>query len=299
MTQAQQAGRAATAEAEAPRAGTQVVNGVRLAYQTCGSGPPVLLLAPMGAPAALWNLFTVPALVAAGYSTIALDHRGVPPSEMPPAPYAITEMAADAAGIIEAVAAGPCSLMGHSLGGYIGEELARTRPELVTGLVLSASAGRPSAYLSAQLDSALALASLLDPVPPIVDAAGALPNMLTDAELQNDDAAVKAQLDGIIDGQAAAFRNPGRLGQVRAVQDWLHDPDLTRRWAEITCPTLCLAFECDINVPPRLIREAASAMPGAEYVEIAGARHAGPLTHHDEFIGVVLDFLARAAGAPA
>ena len=54
---------------------------------------------------------------------------------------------------------------------------------------------------------------------------------------------------------------------------------------------MVVAFAQDGNIPPVLNREVAEAIPGCAYVEIAGAGHAGGMTHRHEVRGHVLPFL--------
>ena len=51
-------------------------------------------------------------------------------------------MAADTAALIEHLGLGPCDIIGYSLGGYIAQELAVTRADLVRRLVLLAGQAR-------------------------------------------------------------------------------------------------------------------------------------------------------------
>ena len=51
-------------------------------------------------------------------------------------------MAADTAALIEHLRLGPCDIIGYSLGGYIAQELAATRPDLIRRLVLMAGPGQ-------------------------------------------------------------------------------------------------------------------------------------------------------------
>ena len=56
--------------------------------------------------------------------------------------------------------------------------------------------------------------------------------------------------------------NPGRLGQYEAALAWSTDPARTTRWPEVRVPCLVLAFEHDVDSPPRYAREAAEIIPG-------------------------------------
>src|ERR1700733_6517112 len=107
------------------------VDGVRLVYNISGHGPPLVLVCGTGQAAYTWSLFQVPALVAAGYTVITFDNRGMPPSDCPPAPYTVQEMAHDLAGLIEGLGLAPCRVVGFSLGAMIAQELALARPDLV------------------------------------------------------------------------------------------------------------------------------------------------------------------------
>src|SRR5215831_12721883 len=87
-----------------------------------------------------------PALVGAGYQVVLMDNRGTGGSDAPPAPYAVADLAADAAGLIEQLGIGRCRLVGWSLGGYVAEFLAAERPDLVRAVALLGSAGPPTAF---------------------------------------------------------------------------------------------------------------------------------------------------------
>ena len=114
-----------------------LVNGISIDYTIAGEGPPVLLICGTGQPADLW-FAQVADLAAAGHRVITFDNRGCGRSAAPPAPYQVADMAADTAALIEHLRLGPCDVIGYSLGGYIAQQLAVTRPGLVRRLVLMA-----------------------------------------------------------------------------------------------------------------------------------------------------------------
>jgi pimeloyl-ACP methyl ester carboxylesterase len=78
-------------------------------------------------------------LLAEHLQVIAFDNRGVGQSDKPAGPYSAPLLAADTAGLIEALDIGPTAVMGHSMGGFIAQELTLSRPELVGKLILSAT----------------------------------------------------------------------------------------------------------------------------------------------------------------
>src|SRR5688500_6876944 len=115
--------------------GEVAVDGVRIAYDVQGDGPPVLLIAGTGMPAAMWSVLIAPHLLDAGYRVITYDNRGIAPSDVPPPPYTVEEMAGDAVAVVEGVGGGPVAVMGASLGGTIAQELTLRRPDLVAAVI--------------------------------------------------------------------------------------------------------------------------------------------------------------------
>ncbi len=91
-------------------------NGIRLAFDRHGRGERVLFIMGTSASGRVWTLHQTPALVAAGYQAITFDNRGVPPSEAPPGRYSLDDMVADTKGLIEAIGAAPCRIVGHLAG---------------------------------------------------------------------------------------------------------------------------------------------------------------------------------------
>jgi pimeloyl-ACP methyl ester carboxylesterase len=116
------------------------VSGVRLAYELHGQGTPVLFLPGTSMVKEAWLVGPAPALADAGYQVVLVDNRGVGGSDAPSAPYAVADLAADAAGLIEQLGIGRCRLVGYSLGGFVAEFLAAERPDLVRAVAVLGSA---------------------------------------------------------------------------------------------------------------------------------------------------------------
>src|SRR5260370_20898702 len=217
-----------------------IVHGISIDSSTAGEGPPVLLICGPGQPADLW-FAQVADLTAAGPTVIACDNRGCGRSEAPPAPYLVADMAADTAALIEHLGLGPCDIIGYSLGGYIAQELAVTRADLVRRLALLAGAGPAPAYALARSRAAVDLARALDPLPPRFDVADLLLSLPPMAQLQDDDDAVKITIS-LIDA-AEPWTNPGRLGQYQADLAWLEDNVHLARLGPTQSPYPAKAFE--------------------------------------------------------
>lgn len=264
---------------------------MELAYEVVGAGEPVVLIGGSGMPAIGW-WSQGPTLEAAGYQVVTFASRGIAPSQATPAPYTIAGMAADTASLIEHLDLEACRVVGLSLGGFIAEELSRSRPDLVRAAVLIASAGRPTAFVKAKFDAERELFARCE-VPPSHDAVDTLAHVLPFAALQNDDAAVE-QWIAMLAHQHDAWAAPdGRLGQHQAAWAWMLDEDRAGRWGAVSCPCLVVAFEHDLYFSPRVGREAAEAMPQGQFAEIAGATHGGLFERSEEISGLLTSFLGR------
>jgi pimeloyl-ACP methyl ester carboxylesterase len=276
------------------RVGETICNGVRLYWETHGEGPPVLLIAGAGAPPMTWHAGGfISTLVEAGYRVVAFANRGVEPSESPPAPYSVEQMAGDTAELIAALDLAPCRIVGYSLGGLIAEELCCRHAELLGDVVLLASAGRGSAFFRLYAQAQVELARALDA--PASNRVASDRLLLTQpiSVLQNDDETVE-MMRSIVE-TSPPWRNPGRVGQWTAIADWARDDNRTARWELLTPRCLVISFEHDLAWPPSRSREAADAMPNAQYKEIAGAAHGGVLSHGAEVSHAVLDFFKESA----
>src|SRR6204780_5126815 len=97
---------------------TVALDGVTLDYQVRGEGDPVILICGCGQPAIAWDLGVAPGLVAAGFSVVTFDNRGVAPSSSPPAPYTIAEMVDDTIGLLDHLGLDAVHIAGYSMGGW-------------------------------------------------------------------------------------------------------------------------------------------------------------------------------------
>jgi pimeloyl-ACP methyl ester carboxylesterase len=255
-----------------------------------GAGEPLVLVAGCGQPAVAWHLSLVPALVDAGYAVATFDNRGVAPSSSPPAPYSVDAMTDDLVALLDHLGWDDAvRVAGHSLGGWIAETLVLDHPGRVRAAALMGSANAPTAWELAITTVERDLARLDYDLPPLFYATETL-RYLPISDLQ-DSETVRTWLSFM--GDLPVWPNPGRLGQYEAALAWSSDPVRTTRWPEVAIPCLVLGFEHDVDSPPRYARQAAAAIPGCEYREVAGAGHIGIITHADEVARILVDFFAR------
>ena len=112
-------------------------NGINIAYEINGTGHPLVIIAGVGYGKWFWHKI-VPGL-ATHFQVITFDNRGAGESDKPDGPYTVAQMGADTAGLLDALNITRAYVMGHSLGGYIAQELIVTRPDLVGKLILAST----------------------------------------------------------------------------------------------------------------------------------------------------------------
>lgn len=107
---------------------------------TGGDGPPVMLLHGWMASADLNWCGAYGDLIQAGYRVLAIDHRGHGRGLRPIVPFRLTDCAADAAAVLRHLDLAPARVVGYSMGGAIAQLVAHEQPDVVEGVVLSATA---------------------------------------------------------------------------------------------------------------------------------------------------------------
>lgn len=112
-------------------------NGIELAYQIHGEGQPLILITGVGYGMWFWHKI-IPEL-SRHYRVIAFDNRGAGESDKPEGPYTVSMMAADTAGLLDNLGITQAYVFGHSLGGFIAQELAVTRPDLISKIILAST----------------------------------------------------------------------------------------------------------------------------------------------------------------
>jgi 3-oxoadipate enol-lactonase len=111
------------------------VGEIELDYERGGDGPPLLMIMGMSGTSLSWGEPFLGEL-RSSFDTIVYDHRGVGASTRLDGPVTIREMAADAAGLLDALELDSAHVLGISMGGMIAQELALAAPERIRTLAL-------------------------------------------------------------------------------------------------------------------------------------------------------------------
>jgi pimeloyl-ACP methyl ester carboxylesterase len=108
---------------------------IELSYERAGDGPPLLLVMGMSGTKHHWGEQVLEEL-RRDFDTIVYDHRDAGDSTKTGQPFAISDLAYDAAGLLEALALDSVHVMGISMGGMVAQELALAHPERIRSLTL-------------------------------------------------------------------------------------------------------------------------------------------------------------------
>lgn len=133
------------------------VNGADFTYRSFGKkeGIPVIFLQHFTGNMDNWDPEVTNA-IASNYPVILFNNRGVGSSNGT-TPENVSDMAKDAVDFIRALGYNKVNILGFSLGGFIGQEIAANYPELVNKLILAGTGsigGKAIAQLESHLEKA-------------------------------------------------------------------------------------------------------------------------------------------------
>jgi 3-oxoadipate enol-lactonase len=261
--------------------------GARIYWEAHGSGDPILLIMGLGATLEWWDRL-MPVL-SPRYRTIVFDNRGVGRSDVPPGPYAIPEMAADAAAVLDAAGAASAHVFGASMGGMIAQELALNHSARVRSLILGCTAcgGTQAVPASREVAAALGARATMTREEAMWVMAPYIFDSSTPRERVAEDIAMRLR---------ATVSNEGYFAQLQAIRSWRGTYD---RLGGITMPTLVMHGETDQLVPPENGRIIARAIPGATLIMLPNASHIFFTDQFDASSEAILSFLDQASAETA
>jgi pimeloyl-ACP methyl ester carboxylesterase len=119
--------------------------GVRIYYETAGSGRPLVLHAGAAGDLRMWQRAGYVDALTDRHRVIQIDHRGQGLSDRPVGleAHRIGEYMADVEAVLDREEIASCVFWGHADGGRVGIELAASAPQRVSALVASGVVDEP------------------------------------------------------------------------------------------------------------------------------------------------------------
>jgi pimeloyl-ACP methyl ester carboxylesterase len=284
---------------------------VTLEYETVGSpgDPPLLLVPGFGAQLIAWPRAFCERLAAGGRFVIAFDNRDCGlsskldghPADVPSitaaassgdferaralAPYTLSEMADDAAGLLSALGIERAHVLGSSMGGMIAQTMAIEHPErLLTLTSMMSTTGEPAVGRS----SPEARQVLLKPAP--ADRAGYIDaserSLVWRSKRYSDLAAVRSLAGKSYD---RCYCPEGVTRQLAAM---IASGSRAERLGEVRVPTLVMHGLDDTLIAPSGGERTAALIPDASLLLLQDMGHDRPEPLWPELCGAILEHTA-------
>lgn len=282
-------------------------NGITIEYEEQGSGEPLLLVMGLGGQLIDWPQPFVDRLAAAGFRVIRFDNRdsglstamsSEPPStgalakavllrRLLKAEYRLSDMADDAAGLLDALGIESAHVAGISMGGMIAQSLAIQHPARVRSLtsIMSTTGNRKVGQPALRLvwRTARRRVPTRDTA---VEAGVETFRHITGPTFDVDEFRRMAEA-----AVARSFRPAGTARQTAAI---MASPDRTEALRSVDVPTLVIHGLLDRLVKPSGGMATAAAVPGSRLLMYNDMAHDLPWTRWDEMVDAIARNAARA-----
>lgn len=279
---------------------TVEANGITIEYETVGDGEPLLLVMGLGGQLTDWPPGFVQRLAEQGFQVIVFDNRDSglstefdwePPTQVKSVlsamarravrtGYHLTDMAADAAGLLQALGHRAAHVVGMSMGGMIAQTMAIEHPERVRSLtsIMSNTGDRRHGRIAVKT-----MAKLARQPAPTPDTAVELSirnfRMFSGPHFDEGEHRRRATVS-----VSRSFRPTGTARQTAAI---MASPDRTEALGRVRAPTLVVHGLVDSLVLPSGGVATAKAVPGARLVMYPDMGHDLPAPRWDEMVAAV------------
>ena len=259
-----------------------VINNFNLYYEIYGDGPPLLMILGIGANINWWGRYFLNGL-AKHFKVIAFDNRGTGRSEDPKQDYFIKTLADDAIGLLDALSIDKTFIFGHSMGGYIAQELVLNYARVDKLVLCSTSCGGDKSILAS---------------PKVLEILGKSRKGRNPGEVAKENLEIFYSIE--------FFEKFPKLINL-AIQNMIKaplDPDSYFRQTKAielfkTCnklknlkiPTLILHGMKDILVPPQNAHVLANLIPNSQVKKFSKSAHAPFVEEPDLVLKAIFDFL--------
>ncbi len=270
---------------------TVKANGIQIAYETFGDpeANPLLLINGLSYQMIRWPEPFCRALAERGHHVIRFDNRDVGLSthfteagqpnivklyqqlfagERLRVPYLLSDMAADAVGLLDALGIEAAHLVGVSMGGMIGQTVAIEHPERILSLVsIMSSSGR--AGLPGPRDDVLV--HTLKPIPREREAA--IRYLMETERLLAGDVYPADEERARDEAVQSIERRHDPGGITRQLAAIIASGSRVQALGSVEAPTLVIHGDRDPLIPIEAGKDIAACIPGARFLPVEGMGH--------------------------
>jgi len=257
------------------------INNIDCYYEIHGSGSPLVLIAGLASDSQSWH----PVIngLAGHFRVVVFDNRGIGRTRYPRESFQISTLARDTVCLLDELAIEKADILGHSMGGYIAQEIAIEYPQRVNRLILAGACAATSQKNKILLGGLLKILESGRSYESFIREFFSL--IFTPEYMGNKgiiDPAVKSALD---------YPFPVTADGFRLQLDALSNFSSLDRLSRIGTAALLMAGRKDTLVTAEESQLLADEIASAKIIYLENAAHAFQVEQPDSFIEYVVGFL--------
>lgn len=255
--------------------------GLRLAYDDQGSGPPLVFLHAFPLNRTMWAPQI--AVLSRHFRTIAIDFRGHGESDAPLWNFSLEQYANDVSALLDHLSLPQAVLVGLSMGGYVCLAFARKHADRLKALVLADTRAQADTQEGRIGRFHLAQTALKEGSPAVADTM--LPKLLGATSRQ-----ANQELLDYVRNMIVSTPVSGVITDLMAMAD---RPDSVQHLSVLSCPTLIVVGQEDNTTPLSDAQLMADRISGARLAIIPSAGHLSNLEQPQVFCDLLQGFASE------
>lgn len=260
------------------------VNEIEMYYEVQGEGTPLVLISGLGYPLWQWHLM-VPFLEK-HFQVITLDNRGAGKTDKPPGPYTASMLAKDTVELLDVLGIEKAVVMGHSMGGFIAQEIALEYPQRVNKLVLASTNFGGPRHVPVTPEAMAVLSDVKSD--PMTRLKNGIVISTAPGFSERQPELIQKWLDWRVENPLDLDGYQAQIGIGTALMD--EAAAFENRLPNVSAPTLILFGKHDKVVPPANTDLLAKQIPNSQIHIFSSAGHFFPLELPEEAAQAVIQF---------